>query len=67
MASLEHGAVVDIVLNHTDQRVTAIYDRYDYAKEKQAALEALTGRIESLVTGEQTGNQTSNVMAFQKT
>ena len=54
------------VLNHTDQRVTAIYDRYDYAKEKQAALEALAGKIELLVTGEQKEKQAGIVIPFKK-
>ena len=70
MASLGFGIIVDKVLNHTDQRVTAIYDRYDYASEKQDALEALTGRIEVLVTRKQTvkqtGEQASNVIPFKK-
>ena len=66
MASLGFGVIVDKVLNHTDQRVTAAYDHYDYAKEKQEALEAHTKRIELLVTGKQTGKQTSNVIPFKK-
>ncbi len=56
MASLGFGVIVDKVLNHTDQRVTAIYDRYDYAKEKQIALEALSRKIDSIVIDETTDN-----------
>ena len=52
MASLGFGVVVDKVLNHTDQRVTAIYDRYDYAKEKQTALESLSRKIEAILSDE---------------
>jgi integrase len=49
MASLGFGVVVDKVLNHTDQRVTAIYDRYDYDKEKQQALESWTRKVEGIL------------------
>ena len=34
MAKLGHGSSVGKILNHTDQSVTAIYDRYSYDKEK---------------------------------
>jgi integrase len=50
LASLGFGVIVDKILNHTDRRVTAIYDHYDYAKEKQMALEALSDNIQTLVS-----------------
>lgn len=62
LASLGFGVIVDKVLNHTDQRVTAIYDRYDYAKEKQTALEALSRKIEAIVSG----GQADNVIPLRK-
>ena len=62
MASLGFGVVVDKVLNHTDRRVTAIYDRYDYDKEKRQALEAWTRKLQGLL-GEK---KRSNVVEFRK-
>jgi integrase len=56
MASLGYGIVVDKVLNHTDRRVTAIYDRYSYDREKQLALEAWGRKLEGIVSGRITGN-----------
>lgn len=49
MASLGFGVIVDKVLNHTDPRVTAIYDRYSYDKEKRQALEAWERKILKIV------------------
>lgn len=56
MAAIGFGIVVDKVLNHTDRRVTAIYDRYSYDKEKQLALEALSRKLEAIVTGKKADN-----------
>ncbi len=41
--------VVGRVLNHTDQGVTRIYDRYEYLKEKRTALAAWGRQIAKLV------------------
>jgi integrase len=50
LASLGFGVIVDKILNHTDRRVTATYDHYDYANEKRMALEALSDNIKTLVS-----------------
>ena len=62
MASLGFGVVVDKVLNHTDRRVTAIYDRYDYDKEKRQALEAWARKLESILSEK----KPDNVLMFPK-
>jgi len=49
MAKLGHGANVGKVLNHTNQSITAIYDRYSYDKEKQAALSEWGRKLEGLI------------------
>lgn len=59
MAKLGHGANVGKVLNHTNQSVTAIYDRYSYDKEKQAALSAWGRKLEGLINP---SNKTSKVI-----
>ncbi len=46
--------VVQAILNHRDRSVTALYDRYDAAPEKQAALTDWGGRVATL-TGEGPG------------
>jgi hypothetical protein len=43
------GLYVDKILNHTDQRVTAIYDQYDYSNEKKHALEAWEKNLLSII------------------
>ncbi len=51
--------VVDAVLNHKSGKVggvAAIYQRYAYADEKQAALEAWAGFLVRLTTGVLTSN-----------
>lgn len=62
MAALGFGVIVDKVLNHTDRRVTAIYDRYGYDKEKQTALEAWSRKLEGMIKG---ANQ-SNVISLAR-
>ena len=54
-------AVLSQVLNHTDRgpRATAIYDKYDYDREKREALEAWGRHLDALLTG-----QTSRVVPF---
>jgi len=49
MAELGYGIIVGKVLNHTDQTVTAIYDRYTYDKEKKSALSAWGQKLENLI------------------
>ena len=57
MASLGYSSyVVGKILNHTDPSVTAIYNRYEYDKEKQAALEALDRKITGIITGKKADN-----------
>jgi integrase len=43
--------VVDRVLNHTEQGVGRVYDRYEYLREKRAALEAWARRLEGILAG----------------
>lgn len=49
IARLGYGANVGKVLNHTDQSITAIYDRYSYDKEKQAALIAWSDAVANMI------------------
>ena len=44
--------VVERLLNHTDSSVTARYDRYEYGKEKRAALDAWDRNLRALLYGE---------------
>lgn len=44
--------VVGKVLNHTDESVTAIYDRHDYLPEKRAALELWANHLRGVLAGE---------------
>jgi integrase len=41
--------IIEKVLNHKDASVTGVYDRWDYAKEKRAALEALAALLETIL------------------
>ena len=41
--------IVERILNHTDNSVAAVYDRYGYGKEKREALTALAKKIEALI------------------
>ena len=38
------------ILNHTDQEITAIYDRYEYDKEKQKAMKVWDHKLQSIFT-----------------
>lgn len=49
MARLGHRPAVSRVLNHTEQGVTAIYDRHAYLEEKRAALAALGAHVHALL------------------
>ena len=60
MAAMGFGVIVDKILNHTDQRVTAIYDRYSYDKEKQQALEAWGRKLQN-ITGSPTKAKVINL------
>ena len=40
------------VLNHTDQEVTAVYDRHSYDTEKRQALTAWARQLDTVITGE---------------
>ncbi|MDX8378095.1 MAG: tyrosine-type recombinase/integrase [Mariprofundales bacterium] len=42
-------AIISKILNHADNEVTAIYDRYDYAKEKVEAMEKLSISLEDII------------------
>ncbi len=44
--------IVERLLNHADRSVTGIYDRYEYGKEKQAALDAWDRKLRALLFGE---------------
>ena len=41
--------VVHRVLNHADEDVTGIYDRYGYDREKREALETWAARLRRIV------------------
>ena len=41
--------VVSEILNHVEQGVTAIYDRYDYDAEKREALMRWGSRVEEIL------------------
>ncbi|WP_243372733.1 site-specific integrase [Geotalea sp. SG265] len=50
------GDIIDRVQNHTTkqkQGMGHIYNRYDYAKEKQSALEALAHKLTSVISGKE--------------
>jgi len=49
ISSLGHSAAVEKILNHTDGRVTSIYDRNKYDKEKLLALTAWSERITDII------------------
>lgn len=50
MSSLGHRPWVPRVLNHTEQGVTAVYDRHAYIPEKRAALAALGAHIYAILS-----------------
>jgi integrase len=52
MAELSYTRfIVGRVLNHAEPGVDAVYDRYEYLREKRAALEAWALRLEEIITG----------------
>lgn len=48
--------VIDAVLNHVKQGIIRTYNRHDYDKEKQQALEAWERKLNSIITGQQSDN-----------
>lgn len=54
--------IQDKVTNHIDRSVGGIYDRNDYAKEKQQALEAWARKLSELIHGQSGGN----ILTFQR-
>jgi integrase len=55
MGKLGFSGIVCKVLNHTDNTVTAIYNQYDFDKEKKRALLAWSRKIGELTSGKSTG------------
>lgn len=45
--------IIDAVLNHKDRTVGAVYDRYNYAHEKRAALDAWAKKLSLIVSGKE--------------
>lgn len=45
--------VVSKILNHVEQGVTRVYDRYSYDTEKRATLEKWAARLEQILTGKE--------------
>jgi integrase len=43
--------IVDKLLNHVDSSMGGVYDRYDYAKEKRDAVEAIERELQSIRAG----------------
>lgn len=43
--------IIDAVLNHVKQGIIKTYNRHDYDKEKQQALEAWERKLKSIITG----------------
>ncbi len=62
MAQLGYGVIVEKVLNHTNRTVTAIYDRYDYDREKRQALEGWARKLERILSDK----KNDNVIEFRK-
>jgi integrase len=54
--------VQDKVANHIDSSVGGIYDRNDYAKEKQQAMEAWERKLSEIIHGQ----ASSNVLTFRQ-
>ncbi len=50
--------VIDAILGHKARGVVAVYNRHDYAKEKQTAMGALERKLNSIVSGKKRDNVT---------
>ena len=44
--------IIDAALGHKARGVVAVYNRHDYSREKQQALQALERKLTSIITGE---------------
>ena len=44
--------VVGKILNHSEQSITAVYDRHSYDAEKRQALEAWAQQLQRIIYGE---------------
>jgi integrase len=42
------------ILNHADREITAVYDRYEYDKEKCKALATWDGKLRTIISGKRT-------------
>jgi hypothetical protein len=54
--------VIDKILNHAEQGVTKVYDRWSADPEKAAAMERWANRLREIISG----TVDSNVVAFAK-
>jgi integrase len=45
--------IIDAILGHKARGVVAVYNRHDYAKEKQEAMQALERKLTSIITSKQ--------------
>jgi len=60
MTALGHSQFnVGKVLNHSESSITAVYDRYAYDKEKRAALNAWSRKLEGIMNGSKQDNVVS--------
>ena len=53
------------VLNHSDREITAVYDRYGYDKEKQAAMRAWDRELKQILTN-QSKTESKQILTKQK-
>ena len=51
------------ILNHADREITAVYDRYEYDKEKQAAIKQWARKLVSILSGKR---ETGKVVDFAR-
>jgi integrase len=51
----EMDEVIDAILNHAKQGVIKVYNQYRYDKEKRAALESWSRKLQSIITGSTAG------------
>ena len=63
MAELGFAGVVKHVLGHTDNSVTAIYDRYGRLPEKRHALEVWGRKLETIIEP----TETARVLELRQT
>jgi len=59
-----NGDLIERIQNHVQKKgVAHIYNRYDYGKEKQAALESWERKLQAIITGKGMDNVVSITMA----